>query len=167
MKSVLILISSILFLGACSNSSDSNEGGGDAGSQITYATYEISEGCSTGVQKVNAANEAELKKAFCEKLKDNTANGNCASYQREEAFKSMQCEGVWPHSSGSGYKSNSSQSYSYRVNSCNTGFHYFASSNSRSGQKAYCDALLNDDLNQNCAREKRQEQFNESRCNEL
>lgn len=64
MKSVLILISAILFLGACGNSSDSNEGGGEAGSQITYATYEISEGCSTGVQKVNAANEADLKKAF-------------------------------------------------------------------------------------------------------
>ncbi len=167
MKSTLVLITSVLFLCACSNSSDSNDGGEDAGSQITYATYEIIEGCSTGVQKVNAGNEADLKKAFCEKLKDNTANGNCASYQREDAFKSMQCEGAWPHSSSSGYKSNSSQSYSFRVNSCNTGFHYFASSSARNGQKAYCDALLNDELNQNCAREKRQEQYNESRCNEL
>jgi len=167
MKSILILMSSILFLGACSNSSDSKEGGGDAGGSITYATYEMIEGCSTGTKKVTAATEVELQKAFCEALKDNSANSNCAGYQRESAFKNMKCEGAWPHSTSSGYNSSSTQSYSYRVNSCNTGFHYFSSSSSQRGQKAYCEALLNDELNQNCAREKREEQYNESGCKDL
>lgn len=161
---MLILISSVLFLSACSKSSDSKEGGTEAGAAVTYATYEMIEGCTTGVQKVNGSNETELKNAFCEKLKDNSANGNCARYQREEAFKTMQCEGVWPYPTSSGYNSSSTQSYAFRVDSCNTGFHYFSSSSSERGQKAYCDTLLNDELNQNCARSKREEQYRESEC---
>lgn len=169
MKSILILITSIFLISACSNSSSSDGsnngvGGSDAGANITYATYELIEGCSTGVKKITAANEADLQKAFCESLKDNAANGNCANYQREAAFKNMQCEGAWPHAASSGYNSSSTQSYSFRVNSCNTGFHYFSSSNSELGEKAYCKALLDDELNQNCGREKRQEQFDKSGC---
>tara|TARA_B110001454_G_scaffold219198_1_gene251446 strand:- start:11917 stop:12429 length:513 start_codon:yes stop_codon:yes gene_type:complete len=168
MKSVLILSLSLLFLTACnikaSDSSDDSGNSGDAGAAVTYATYEMIEGCSTGIKKITAASEADLQVAFCNMLKDNSANGNCASYQRESAFKTMKCEGAWPHVSSTGYNVSSTQSYVYRVNSCNTGFHYFSSSNSELGQKAYCQALLNDELNQNCGREKRQEQFNESGC---
>lgn len=167
MKSALILVLSCLVLTACNvkvGSSDDSNNSGNSAPEVTYGTYEMIEGCTTGVKKVNGANEAELKAAFCNMLKDNSANGNCASYQREAAFKTMQCEGSWPHISSTGYNVSSTQSYSYRVNSCSTGFHYFSSSNHDLGQKAYCQALLDDGRNQNCAREKRQEQFNESGC---
>ncbi len=171
MKSILILSLSLsfLFLSACNikasdSSGNDSDKSGDAGSAVTYATYEMIEGCSTGVKKITGASEAELKTAFCNSLKDNAANGNCAGYQRETAFKTMQCEGSWPHISSTGYNISSTQSYTFRVNACNTGFHYFSSSNAELGQKAYCAALRDDERNQNCGREKRQEQFNESGC---
>lgn len=169
MKSNLILSLSFLFLTACNiKASDSSTNdtvqSDSAGGEVTYATYEMIEGCSTGVKKISGANETELQTAFCNSLKDNSANNNCASYQREAAFKTMKCEGSWPHISNTGYNISSTQSYAFRVNSCNTGFHYFSSSNSELGQKAYCKALLDDERNQNCGREKRQEQFNESGC---
>lgn len=167
MKSILILVSSLLFLAACNSSSDSKEGGGQGLPEVTYASYEMIEGCTTGVKKMNASSQGELRKVFCETLKDSGANNNCARHQREEAFKNMECEGTWPFPSSSGFNSASVQSYSYRDTSCITGLHYFSSSSSERGQKAYCDALLNDELNQNCAREKRQEQYNESGCKDL
>lgn len=168
MKFVMILVSSVLFLISCNSSSgdSSNDDSGNtsAGSAVTYATYEMIESCATGVKKITAASEAELQKLFCATLIDNAANGNCAANQREAAFKYLNCEGVWPHARKAGYSIESTQSYSFRVNSCNTGFHYISSSNSTAGQKAYCKALLDDERNQNCGREKRLEQFNESGC---
>lgn len=45
-------------------------------------------------------------------------------------------------------------SYEFKVNGCGTGKQQFTAKN------AYCDALLNDSLNQNCARELRVETYN-------
>ncbi|WII70793.1 hypothetical protein QJS83_10005 [Bdellovibrio sp. 22V] len=49
--------------------------------------------------------------------------------------------------------------YEFKVNGCTTGKQIFSS------KKAYCDSLLNDSLNQNCAREMRVETYNRNCTN--
>jgi hypothetical protein len=166
--SAALVIVSIIF-SACHvkvGEDNKDDGGGNGGgsSITTYATYEMIEGCSTGIKKFNAGSEDELTTMFCDGLKNNEANGNCAQYQREQAFKAFSCPGAWPHAVLSGTNMSSTQSYSYKVNSCSTGFHYISSSNSELGKKAYCKSLLNDDLNANCARSKREETFATDGC---
>ncbi len=169
MKLLFLLIGSSLAVAGCHvNVGDSNNSGnGDSGNTAkttTYATYEMLEGCSTGIKKFNAGSEEELTVAYCDGLKNNEANGNCAQYQREQAFKAMGCAGTWPYPTASGLNSSSSQSYSYKVNSCSTGFHYISASTPEQGNKAYCKQLQNDELNMNCARSKRDEAFAQAEC---
>ena len=114
MRFGFLLIGSALALSGCHvNVGDSNNGGGETGNTAkttTYATYEMIEGCTTGIKKFNAGSEEELTVAFCDGLKNNETNGNCAQYQREQAFKAMGCAGTWPHPTASGLNSSSSQS---------------------------------------------------------
>lgn len=165
-KLSFVFLLSIGLLSACNVEHKDNEGG-EIPAETTYSTYEMIEGCSTGVKKFNGNNEKEQKSAFCNGLKSNEANGNCAQYQREMTFKAYSCEGNWPHASVSGTNFSSSQQYEYKVNSCSTGFHYISSSNSELGQKAFCRTLMDDNLNMNCARSKREESYAEAGCNIL
>lgn len=158
-----LLSGCVLALSACSVSSDTKEGG-DSLKATTFATYELIEGCSTGVKKVTGANEAEVDAALCESLKTNESNGGCAQYQREQAFKAYKCAGNWPHPPVSGFSASSAYQYSYSSNTCSSGKHYVASSNSDLGKKAFCKLLLNDELNANCARVEREERYLNDGC---
>ncbi len=132
-----------------------------------YVTYEMIEGCSTGVQKFQGSNDAETAKAFCEGLVSNELNSGCASMHRESAFKAMACVGTWPHVSqanSSGYLVFKTDQYSFRDNSCYTGLHYISANNEKAGMEALCRSLLDDELNLNCARKQREQLFAEKGC---
>ena len=162
----LLLIS--IFLSSCNSGSDNKNSNNDGSpSGANYATYEMIEGCTTGVKKFNAGSEQELNTTLCESLKNNESNGNCAQAQREMIYKSIQCAGNWPHPVISGYVSTSSNQYSYRENSCTTGTHYISANTATKSQKALCLGLLDDERNLNCARGKREEKYEEYGCKEI
>ncbi len=166
MKVFFLLIGRVLFLSGvlvgCS-SDNKNEGGGSL-KETTFATYEMIEGCSTGVKKISANSAAELATALCDNLKNNEANGGCAQYQREQMFKTKNCAGNWPHASISGFNASNYSEYTYSTNACSTGRHFVSSSSSFLGKKAFCKLLMNEELNLNCGRVEREERYVKEEC---
>lgn len=132
-----------------------------------YVSYEMSADCSTGRQKFQGTNEAEKTKAFCDGLKDNELNNNCAAIHRENAFKAMGCYGSWPYATGAAsptYSTFNTFQYAFKDNGCSTGLHYFSANNLEIGHKIYCKAILDDEFNMNCARAQREQLFAAELC---
>lgn len=132
-----------------------------------YLTYEAFGTCSTGLQTIKSSSEAAAKADMCEALKDNSRNAGCAVAQREQLFRQQQCPGGWPQTTTNGATYWSSKSYSHDVNGCSTGLHFFSAGNQHKTMELYCQALLNDQLNQNCARSDREQDFDEAKCGEI
>lgn len=161
MKVSSLFVICALAIAGCS--SDTKQGA-DSVKETTYATYEMIEGCSTGIKKISAGSAAELATSLCDSLKNNEANGGCAQYQREKMYKARNCAGNWPHAPISGFNSSSYSEYAYSTNSCNTGRHFVSSSNTDLGRKSFCKLLLDDELNLNCGRVEREERYLKDNC---
>ena len=122
---------------------------------------------SSGRKKVFTGNTVEeVVTQFCNTLKDEAANNNCAAYQRKSAFQSLDCEGTWTQEIPGGYSSVSQSSYSYSTESCGTGFHFFSAADNKSLMRIYCTALQNEEQNRSCSRDKRDEAYNKANCSE-
>lgn len=161
MFKILVVTLILLPLLNC-GSNGSNPAKGSGGELL--ASYELEGGCSTGTQTFKANSEAELTSAFCEGLKDNSRNNNCAADQRQQTFSEMRCPGTWPYQTPGGFSSIASKMYSFQENSCSTGLHVFASADGRTTLRMYCKALKNDDFNRGCARGSRDDAFNKDNC---
>lgn len=171
---VFIIFSTAMLLTSCNSSSSSTtngNGGGGGGTQAAgaegdyYATYELSASCSTGLKSFTGKSAEEIGTQFCNALKDDSLNNYCASYLRSQVFKSVECPGEWTSPIGNGYNSSYQKSYAYTKTNCGTGLHVFSASDSKVAQRMYCEALMNDSFNRNCAREERQEAYNKAECN--
>lgn len=150
---------------ACSKPDDKNNGA--PGATDYYASYEAQDGCSTGRQVFTAPSEDDIRSKFCEGLKDQKLNKNCAVAQREQAFKVAQCQGAWPHSTTTGSLSSSKQQYAFSVNDCSTGNHIFVAASDKAVKKMLCEALRDDEFNRNCAKDQRAELARKSGCSEV
>lgn len=174
----LVIIVSGMILTSCNKSSSSDNPTPAPAATVTptgaavingakyYATYEITNGCSTGKKVFTANTEQELATQFCNSLKDEAANNNCAAYQRKSAFESLQCEGTWTQEIPNGFNSVSQRNYAYVTESCGTGLHFFSSSDSKSLMRIYCAALQNEEQNRSCSKDKRDEAYNKANCSE-
>ncbi|MEQ1875946.1 MAG: hypothetical protein ABL958_04820 [Bdellovibrionia bacterium] len=162
------VLSFAFLVGACGSSGGGNgNGGGGGGGSDFYATYELQGFCSTGRQTFRGKSEESVATAYCEALIDDKRNNNCALYQRQSLYKQVECRGVWPHSTPGGINSNSSKQYLFSVNGCSTGAHAFAATNENDMLRMYCKGLRDDELNQNCAKNQREEAYAENKCDKV
>jgi len=159
---------------ACnSSSSDKNGTGGNGGvnqnggSETFTGSYEAMDGCTTGRHSFSAKSDAEIAKEFCNALKDENVNNNCASVQRGGIFQTAQCEGNFNTISTGPSSSVFSQQYAYQENECGTGVHIFSASTQKDLNKMLCKALLDETLNNNCAKTKRMDDYKENNCDEV
>ena len=170
---MLNLILMISFLIGCHSKSRDNGGSNDgAGTarktgNLYAASYEVTDACTTGLQKFSKTTEKELETAFCNALKDESLNKNCASFLRKQIFKTVECLGEFSLIEKEEIRSSYTQNYAISENGCGTGGHFFASSNEKSLNEIYCKGLRNDDLNNNCAKNQREERYLENKCDEV
>lgn len=149
---------------ACSKSDNNNNNSASAGDYL--ASYEANDGCTTGRQVFTATSEDDIRTKFCDGLKDQKLNKNCAVAQREQAFKVAQCQGAWPHTATTGSLSTSNKQYAFAKDGCSTGNHLFVASSDKVASKMMCQALLDDELNRNCAKDQRAELAKKNNCAE-
>ena len=166
----MFLVLPILTVGCALDWRGSKSSGGDGSQKTVVTEYRISyeakssAWCSTGRQEFVSASEQEIINRLCSTLKDNSQNGYCGEEQRKNIFEASECEGEWPHEDNRSYSSVSLRNYAFRENKCGTGLHIFATTKSAETMKLYCKALLDDELNNNCARSARKEQYERSDC---
>jgi hypothetical protein len=140
MKRVLVLCSLSLLMGACGSSKK-----GDF-KNLTYETGETVNGvkCSTGRQTA-----ADVK-VFCQVLGDDTLNKNCAADMRLKLQSAYNCSNTTPVTVAS---------YIFKEGKCSTGNVSHVDS-----KEALCEALKNDKLNRDCARDARLKKSRELGC---
>lgn len=162
-----IIICGLIFTAACNKGSSDN-------SSATVATavnptpfnrsYELTDtttNCTTGLQTFVSLD------AFCQGLNNNTLNNNCAYARRQQMFVSTGCTGSWTAtdttsslSAGLGISTTTviptiyySEGYfdlsSWEWKGCSTGRHTFTT------MDEYCKAVVDETLNNNCAKEQR------------
>lgn len=160
MKKVTLILITLLML-SCSSDKSNNNGATQA---EFYGSYEAATlGCTTDRHTYSAPSEEEILKMFCSSLKDDEINNNCASYQRNTIYKTLKCPEEWEVSSSGSFNLSSKQ-YSFSVDQCGTGLHFFTSSDHSLTMELYCEALQNEQLNRNCAKAKRDQEFVDQNC---
>lgn len=165
-KAVLSISFVLLTVAACSSSSDGDKNNAQKTTNVYVGSYEAADGCSTGRQIFTSDSEAGITRVFCEGLKDESLNKSCAIDQRAQIFEHIQCEGEFPVDKSSFVMTMTSQ-YAFSVNECGTGVHVFAASKESVLKEMLCRALKDDKLNNNCAKEERQEKYNEENCDKI
>ncbi|MBC7464542.1 MAG: hypothetical protein H7256_00995 [Bdellovibrio sp.] len=169
--SVVTMILAVLTLSACNSDSSKNDKNVSASgaSGDFLASYEANDGCTTGRQIFKGSSEEEIGTAFCNALKDETLNKSCAHSLRSNLFISVKCSGEFPkgNSTGGGWISSFIESYEIIDNDCGTGFHNFAASSERAIGLLYCKGLKDDLLNRNCAKDQRNQKYQEYGCDDI
>lgn len=140
LKLVTVATLASMALGACQGSKD----------KFKYR-YSV-QGCDTGAKTFDDLG------SYCEGLKNNQLNNFCAENLRLEAYN-KQCSSLTPAGKESDAK-NYSYQYEDEAKSCNTGHKSFTD------HAKYCEALKNDQENNDCAKEQRIKEFDQQ-CNSL
>jgi hypothetical protein len=157
MKVFLVSLVLVSALAACSDGEGSPP-------QKFVATYEVQAGCSTGVRTVSAASFSHLEYSLCEELIDQVSNSSCGLIQREQIFNQLNCASRWPYNTSNSGFGTSTRSYSYEVNGCRTGSHFFATNAEFSTMRLYCKALSDELRNNSCAYNQRRAAYLEVDC---
>jgi hypothetical protein len=128
------------------------------------ATYEVQAGCSTGVRTLSAPTYSLLEYSLCEELIDQVSNNSCGLNQREQIYNQLNCANRWPYNTSNSGFGTSTRSYSFVVNGCRTGVHYFATNTEFSTMRSYCKALSDEIRNNSCAYQQRRAAYLEEDC---
>ena len=156
----------ILSLTSCDSSSSNNKSNNNS-SENFYGSYEAKSSCTTGRHTFTASSENEILTAFCDSLKNDSLNNNCAWDQRKSLFQNVQCPGDFSSGKSSGSVSIYSLNYAYNDNGCFTGNHFFTASTEKAVNEIYCKALQDETLNRGCSKSKRDNKFSDMNCSNI
>jgi len=156
----------ILNLTSCDSSSSNNKSTSN-NSETFYGSYEAKASCTTGRHTFTAKSENQILTAFCESLKNDSVNNNCAWDQRKNLFESVQCPGHFSTGQSSNSVSIYTLNYAYNNNGCFTGNHFFTASTEKAVNEIYCKALKDESLNHGCAKSKRESEYAEANCSNI
>lgn len=170
--SIFTMLLTVLTLSACNSDSNKDKNKDVSPNAVSgdyLASYEADDGCSTGRQIFKGTTEEEIGTAFCNALKDEKLNKNCAHFLRANLFASVQCPGEFPKgdSSGSGTFTSLHESYGIVENDCGTGFHNFSASSEKTVGRLYCKGLKDETLNRSCAKGKRDQKYQDYGCDDI
>lgn len=167
MKNAFAFIALTFLVAGCGSSSNGSGGGENTDALVTYE-IKGKNICSTDLQKFSGGSDEQVIQKMCDGLKDENLNKSCAHSHRKNIFQVHQCSGAWPHNEKGGrITSVMSKRYEYKINNCSTGIHIIVTDDDKILMRTYCQYLSDDKLNQNCASEKRAQEFSESECEKV